>query len=561
MLRSLRIQNMAVVDQLQLDFEPGMNVLTGETGAGKSIITRAIGLLCGDRAQSDLVRTEAEEATVEGLFDVVDPMWLTECGLDAAPELLIRRVISRGGKSRVYLNGSPSTAAVLSQVGTRLLHVYGQHEQTLLLKSENHLELLDAFGALGQPRSEMAATHAAFREARERLRRLESDREVARQKTDLLRFQIGELREANVVAGEEENLRHERERQRHAEKLARIYQQSEETLYSGEDAVSGAVAKIIALLEDAGRIDPDTRAPLDVLRQARAQIEDVALTLRRAAGHIEHDAERLAEIEDRLALMGRLQRKYGCLVDELPERLESMEAELLGLERTSENLSALAQEVDSLELAAREVARTLSQLRRAAASRLEAAMDDELRALGMPEGTFRVVFTAPVDGDTEEVSAPLTAFGCDTVEFHLSANPGEDPRPLARIASGGELSRIMLALKTLTAAGGEARTLIFDEVDAGIGGLVAEAVGRRLHALARSRQVLCITHLPQIAALADHQYAVEKRVQAGRTYTSARSLRGDDRIHELARMLGGTDAESRRYARRLMSSVDPGGTR
>ncbi|HVM95536.1 MAG TPA: DNA repair protein RecN, partial [Candidatus Acidoferrales bacterium] len=567
-LRALRIRNVAIVDDLALDFAAGMNVLTGETGAGKSIITNAIGLLCGERAYTDLIRTDATEAEVEGVFDLegCDAEVLSNCGVTDTDELLIRRVINRSGKGKILLNGSVTTATLLAQLGAHLIRVYGQHEQTTLLKSENHLELLDDFGALKEERAAMASTYEEFRAAAERLAQLTASGEAARQRIELLRFQSMELGAAKLEAGEEASLQQEREVQRHAEKLSQICQQGEEALYSSDDAVATALARVATQIDDAARVDASFREQADLLRQARAQVEEVAHTLRRSGERIQHDPERLAEIEERLALLSRLKRKYDCEAEALVDKCEAITAELADLEGSSADTATLKQEVRERATRAWTAARELSKARQAAARKLEKRMEGELHTLGMLGGVFRVVFTVSGSDSPQagwaDANAPggsrLSASGADTVEFYLSANPGETPKPLARIASGGELSRIMLALKTLTAGAGEAATLIFDEVDTGIGGTVAEAVGKRLHLLARGHQILCITHLPQIAALADHHFAVEKRVAKGRTTTTAKQMEGDDRVRELARMLGGSGSvESERYARRLMAGAGP----
>jgi DNA repair protein RecN (Recombination protein N) len=560
MLQELRIINFAIIDELQLTFAPGMNVLTGETGAGKSIIMRAIALLCGERATTDVIRSDAEDAEIEGVFDLGDTgaAILDECGVTPADELLVRRVISRSGKGRVYVNGSLATAGLLGQLGSRLVHVYGQLEHALLLKPESHLELLDEFGKLTPERAQMASAYEAFRTVADRLAAVMADSDATRQRLELLRFQVKELRDAQLARGEETQLQQEREVQRHAEKLSHICHGSEEALYSGDEALTAGLARIAAQLRDAGRIDPTFLASAEALQQSAAQIEEVALELRHAAERLRHDPERLEQIEDRLVLLGRLKRKYGCEVDELLDRLDEMESALAQLEHSGVDANALRQDVRTRATAAWGVARDLSRARQAAAATLETRMVEELRTLGMRGGVFRAVFTVaasdgPQSGAADPSSAGLSALGADVVQFYLSANPGEDPKPLARIASGGELSRIMLALKALTAGAGEVPTLIFDEVDAGIGGAVAEAVGKRLHALGRTRQILCITHLPQIAAQADHHFAVEKRVTKGRTTTRARALDPDERIREITRMLGGAaTTESERYARRLM---------
>jgi DNA repair protein RecN (Recombination protein N) len=566
MLRELRISNFAIIDALQLSFEPGMNVLTGETGAGKSIIMRAIGLLCGERAGADLIRTDCEEASIEGLFDIdeAERRMLEDSGMSPADEVLIRRVIARTGKGRVWVNGSLSTATVLSQLSARLIHVYGQHEQALLLKPESHLEFLDDFGALTTPSAEMAAAYAAFRDAANRLAELTAGGEAARQRLELLRFQVRELGAAKLVRGDEARLQQERELQRHAEKLSLICRHSEGALYSGDQAVAAVLSRIANQLHDAGRIEPSFATNAEALRQAVVHVEEVALELRRAAERIRHDPERLEQIDERLALLTRLKRKYGGDADALVDRLAELEVELDGLEGAGVDISAARQTTLERAACAWEVARALSRTRQTVASDLERRMAAELTTLGMRGATFRVTFTVaasdgPQPGSADRTAAGtagLSALGGDVVQFYLSANPGEHPKPLARIASGGELSRIMLALKTLTAGAGDVPTLIFDEVDAGIGGAVAEAVGKRLSVVGQSRQVLCITHLPQIAAQAAHHFAVEKRVVKGRTTTTARALQGDDRVREITRMLGASTTESQQYARRLMAGVE-----
>jgi len=561
MLRHLRISNFAVIDALDIGFAAGMNVLTGETGAGKSVITRAIGLLCGDRGAVDLIRTDADDALIEGLFDADDGVrrMLVDGGFEDADELLIRRVISRAGKGRVHVNGALATTALLSQLGSRLIHVYGQHEQALLLRPDSHLELLDQFGGLDALRGEMAIAFVEHRDAVQRWRDLTAHGDAARQRTELLRFQVQELRDARVEPGLEAALQQERERQRHAEKLSRVCQEGEEVLYAGDAALVGVLGRLAAQIADAARIDPVFRDSAELVRQAATQLEEAALQLRHTGDHIRVDPERLEEVESRLALLARLKRKYECSADGLSARLTEIESELAALEGGGVDVDAARRHADDTAERAWAVARRLSAARLTAAAQLEERMTGELAALGMDGAVFRVAFrrtaAESADGDRSAAEAGLGATGADVLEFYLSANPGEAPAALARIASGGELSRIMLALKALTAGAGEVPTLIFDEVDAGIGGAVAEQVGHRLRGIGRGRQILCITHLPQIAALADHHLAVEKRVADGRTFTTARGLDDKERVVEIARMLGpstGVDAE--RYARRLVAA-------
>jgi DNA repair protein RecN (Recombination protein N) len=554
MLRELRISNFAIIDEMMLEFGEGLNVLTGETGAGKSIITRAIGLLCGERASADLIRTDADEAEIQGLFEPDEAgQILTASGLKEADEIIVRRLIGRSGKGRVYVNGEMATAALLGRLGERLIHIYGQHEQALLLRPESHLAFLDEFERLGGLRNRMAGAYDSYREARDRLDDLTKGADERRQRLDLLRFQIDELRSAAPVEGEDRDLLAERERRRHAEKLTLIYRQSEEALYSGDEAIVTMLGRVAAQLREAARIDAAVTTDVELLQQSVAQIEEASASLRRFADQLEHDPDRLDQIEERLALLSRLKRKYGCEADDLVGRLQTMESELRRYDSADVDVESLRKEVAEHEAAAWEVARELSRKRHEAAKRLQTRMTDELGVLGMDSAVFRVVFQ---EGD----EAPaLSASGADAIELYLSANAGEEPKPLARIASGGELSRIMLALKALTAGAGDVETLIFDEVDAGIGGSVADAVGKRLRNLGRSHQILSITHLPQIAALADHHLAVDKRVVKGRTVSRVQLLDGEQRVGEVARMLGGAgSADSERYARRLLATGSSG---
>lgn len=560
MLRELRIQNLAIIDEAQLSFDEGMNVLTGETGAGKSIIMRAIGLLCGERATADLLRTDADEATAEGVFALAEDeqALLQELGLDAAEEVLVRRVVARNGKGKVHINGTPATTGLLAQLGNRLIHIYGQHEQSLLLKPESHVDYLDDFAKLGDLRARMHEAWTSARAAEAHVQRLLDSGATARQRLELLQFQAKELAEANIAMGEESALQQQREVQRHAERLSQISQQGEETLYSGEQSISGALGRLLHQLQDAARIDPAFRETAELLQQAALSIDEVALQLRQAAGRLEHDPARLQEIEERVALLQRLKRKYNCEADELPTKLAALQAELEAIEGAGFDVAGARLRAEETASAAWQVAHELSAARRKAAAVLEKKVPDELAALGMHGSVFRLVFQG-IANSTADAShkslAGLSSSGAEQIELYLSANPGEEPKPLARIASGGELSRVMLALKTLTAGAGEVSSLIFDEVDAGIGGAVAEAVGLRLRLLAANHQILCITHLPQIAAQADHHLVVEKRVAKGRTRSTARVVRAEERVSEIARMLGSeATTESQQYARRLVKA-------
>lgn len=566
MLRSLAIRQMAVIDEAQLEFDRGFNVLTGETGAGKSVITRAIALLCGARASADLLRSDAEEAVVEGLFECPgEEARMAELGFAPTDEVVVRRSVQRNGKSRIWINGQLAAAAQLAALSGRWIHIYGQHEQTELLRSEAHLNLLDQFAGLAAEREEMAARYQTLRATWQGLHDARARVERVRAQAELLRFQAQELEQAAIRPGEEAELLAERERLRHAEKLLRACQGSDEALHSGELAATAILARVEHELAQAARLAPELEESAALVRQARTWAEEAAFQLRRLVDRFAADPERLAQVEERLAGIGRLKRKYGCSADELAERHAALVQELDSLEHEGEQLATLERQLREATAEAWATARLLSARRQSAARELEQRMRQELRQLGMRDAQFQVCFTqsaaaGPQLDRTEGTFGEglgLSPTGADVVELFWSANAGEAPRPLARIASGGELSRIMLALKTL-AAGEDAVTFLFDEVDAGIGGTTATAVGKRLRALGRTHQVLCITHLPQIAALADHHLAVEKRKQGGRVVSTARVVQGADRVRELARMLGSVGEETERYARGLLRAAEEG---
>jgi DNA repair protein RecN (Recombination protein N) len=553
MLRELRVRDFAIIDDLTLSFAAGLNVITGETGAGKSIILQALALLCGARGSSELIRSNAEEASIEGLFECTLPQTIGDAlGVDGE-EILVRRHLTASGKNRIYVNGGPTTLGLLAQLGEYLVHIYGQHEQALLLRPASHLDLLDRFGELQALRQRVTLAHGAYEAAAARLAQRTERLATAAQRRELLEFQHRELSDAATHVGEDAELRHERELLRHAERVQEICRGGEAMLYSGQNAMVATLARLAAQLGEVATIAPALGAVAELIETGRVQLEEAALQLRGAAERLHADPERLEEVEARLQLLGRLARKHGVAPDGLPARCDAVAAELADLTADDEQIAALQHEVDEHCAAALASAQKLSAARRAAADRLEQAMVGELAVLGLQGAVFRVQHNAPAD----PTGAALGPSGIDDVEFLLSANTGELPKPLARVASGGELSRIMLALKALTASVGETPILIFDEVDAGIGGSVADAVARRLKTLANNRQLLCITHLPQIAAYADHHYAVEKRERGGRTITQARPLASNERIAEVSRMLGGTTApaEAERYAKRLLAEA------
>jgi len=553
MLRTVRVRDLALIAELELVLEPGLNVITGETGAGKSILLQALDVALGGRPDADLVRTGAEEAAVEALFANVPAEVrerLASAGIsteDPQDELLIRRVIARGGRTRAYVNGALGSLALLRELAPHLLRVYGQDEHQALRRVESHRELLDAVGALGRTLEEMRARHGRLVAAREAIAAAHADAEAARERAEMLRTQAEELVRAALVPGEEEALGAERSRLVHAERLAVLATGAEEGLYSGEGAVIEVLGRALVALREAAGLDASLEPVRALLESSLAELEEAGQSLARYARELTPDASRLEAVEDRLAQLARLKRKFAGTVEDLIRRRDELVAELDGVAGGGERMVELEAAAEAARRAAAEWAGRLSVERRRVARDLSRALVAELEALALTGARFEARF-AESEGRT------LGPEGWDDVEFFLSTNPGEEPRSLARVASGGELSRIMLALKTLAAAEERGATLIFDEVDAGIGGAVAEVVGRKLRRLGRSRQVLCITHLPLIAAFAEHHVVVTKRVEKERTVSTARPLAPTERVAELARMLGGERLthEVREHAEQLL---------
>ncbi len=554
-LRTLRVKDFAIVDDIEVGFESGLNVITGETGAGKTLILRALAVVLGGRVDGDLVRAGASEAVLEAAFDTPAPAVrgvLAEAGLDATDdEVVIRRVVSATGRTRSYVNGNVAAVGVLTSLAPLLVRVYGQHEHEALRRIETHGELLDAVAGLGLTGSERERRHGALQAARQRLGALEERRQMAGARAELLRFQRDELDRAVVTKGEMTTLAAERSRLAGSERLLSLCSGVENALYSGDGAAVDVVGRAIGSLREMEAIDPEVRETRAVLEGALAQLEEAGLWGSRYATRIENDPERLATVEARIAEIARLARKYDVPADALADLSARFEEELGGLDVSDGELDGARQAFADAERDAVQWARKLSVERRRATRELEPRMDAELQALGMTGARFSVRFADA--GAEGRVVGPR---GWDELEFDLSANAGEPPRPLARVASGGELSRIILALKTLGAIGASA-TLIFDEVDAGIGGAVAEVVGRKLKTLGLAGQVICVTHLAQIAAFADHHHGVAKDVVNGRTVTVVRQLGHDDQVGELARMLGGASLrrESRDHAVEMLRAA------
>lgn len=552
MLRELRIRNFAVIESVTVPFGPGLNVLSGETGAGKSMLIDAILLVRGARAQTDVLRADAETATVEAVFDV-EPRGPVANALDEAGlaleegQLVVRRELARSGRHRAFVNDSPVTVALLERLGDHLVEVHGQHEHQRLLEPARQLELLDRFADAEDLRERVGSLVAKYRAARDAVERTRvAERDRARRE-DQLRFQLSELDGARLRPGEEVELRQERRRAQHAERLLAGLVEAGALLADDEGSAAVRVHRAARLLADLGRLDPAFAAPVEALDAAAAQIDEALARIRALRDATSVEPGRLETIDERLDALTRLKRKYGDTEEAMLGFRREAAAELDRLARHEEILAEQERLLAELGAELGEAAGALSERRRDAGARLAPQAERELRALGMERAVFRIALER---GAPEDVAAR----GLDRAEFRLSTNPGEEPRPLARVASGGELSRTMLALQAVLARADRVPTMVFDEVDAGIGGRVAAVVALKLAGAAEGRQVLCVTHLAPIAARAHRHVLVAKSVRGGRTRVSVEPLAGAARVEEIARMLSGervTDA-ARGHARELL---------
>jgi len=547
MLRELRINNFAVIDEVALELGRGLNVLTGETGAGKSIILNALGLISGDRVTSDIIRHGEDEASVEALFEELPesvPRKLREAGFVIEDDgLVIKRIVSRSGKNRIYLGGSLCPLNLLSEIGGAVVHVYGQHEHHALLKPEVHIALLDAFGGLIETVNAMNAKFHTLASMWESLSQARERLEKQKKEKGLLEAQAEEIANARLKPGEEEELQAKKNVLVHAEKLYQGCKEGEELLYEGENALVSRLGRYGSKLKELAVIDGGLKPAAELVDSALAQLEEANMALRRYADRVHFEPGALEQLEDRLAEIHRLRRKYNGSIEDMLRIQAEVESQLKFLERGEEEIPVLERAFESARGIAWEAAGVLSLERRKVAKRFKKEMEKEVKSLGMPETVFEVRFldlTEKEDDPPYQVGGKkLTGQGSDQIEFYFSPNPGEPPKPLAKIASGGELSRLMLAIKSLVLSPGDIPTLLFDEVDAGIGGSVAEIVGKKLKQVAAAHQVLCVTHLPQIAALADSHHVVRKDVSRGRTSAKVRKLKEHERVEEIARMLGG----------------------
>ena len=570
MLAELRLENYAVIDNVVIEFAAGLNLLTGETGAGKSILIDALGLLLGEKASSDVIRTGAERAVVAAVFEsdgaaarAIEHILETN-GLDAENgSLILRREIAPGGKGRVFVNNQPATVAVLKQIAPHLAAIHAQNESIVNFDAAARQDLLDAYA--GVELKEVSSAFAHWKQIRGRMAELEQDEQDRMRLLDLWNFQCREIEEARLRAGEDDQLEAEKRILANAEKIYGAAINAFDLLYEGNASTSSSLRAAQKHLEELTRYEPKFQEALAALDSARISVEDVGATLRDYAGGIQASPERLAELEERLALLDRLKRKYGPTLDQAIVYGEDIRRKLSEMENKDQVLLELRAMLAVAAEEYRKAARAVSRKRLEAGRKLEKLVEAEINDLAM-RASFRIVVEEAVEENEGKGEAHWTSSGINQVIYRITTNVGETMRPLEQIASGGELSRVMLALKASVEAGtnpagkkksaAAQRTLVFDEIDTGIGGRAAEAVGKKLKALSKGNQVLCVTHLPQIATFADHHYLIEKREAGGRAKATVRQITGDERTEEVARMLSGAKLTetSRKHAEQMIKA-------
>lgn len=548
MLKELSIRNFAIIDDLQIRFSEGLTILSGETGAGKSIILNAVNLLLGSRASADLVRTGAQNAELEALFQITGSSRvaniMAEHGYEPSDGLLVRRIISRSDMNRVYINGRMATIQLLNAITENLASISGQHVHQLLLKEEQHLLILDQFGGLMPLREEVSAYFHQMLPFLEKLKELNTIKERQVEQIELLEFQLKEITAANPARGEDKALEQERVRLKNAEELYQVVYNSIESLYSAPGSVIEKLVDVKKNLDKISQIDPQLKSKMAKLSDTTYQIEDLIEGLRSYLNSIQMDEKQIDAVEERLDTLNKLKRKYGGSIEAVFDKLKSIEQDLANVENIADSIRDTETQISELHSKLKDRALNLSRKRKKTADRFAKKVIDQLATLMMSKTEFKASLQVmAADGKTNQYLTAnnyiITETGIDRATFLIAPNIGEALKPLASIASGGELSRVVLALKALLVKTDSVETVVFDEVDAGIGGGVAEVVGKKLADLAAHHQVICITHLPQIAKFGDQHYSISKHVTKGRTRTSISLLGDKDRYKEIARMLGG----------------------
>ncbi|HYP50577.1 MAG TPA: DNA repair protein RecN, partial [Pyrinomonadaceae bacterium] len=565
MLTLLHINNIALIDELRLEFGEGLNLLTGETGSGKSIIVDSLGALTGERVSADLIKEGTTTARIEGLFSVEPSAEILqifdEAGLDVEPadfeDLIVRRELSATGKNRIFVNNQLVTQNFLKRIGAFLVDIHGQGEQQTLFDPRTHLEMLDNYAGLGDLRKEIVEKYRRWQQVLKELESLRSDETQKLQLIDILQFQIDELKKANLQTGEDEELETERRRLMNVEKLSALSDEAYALLYESSESAISNLALVAKNVDELTNYDAQFGEYNEQMTSAQAVLEDLAITLRSFRGSLEFSPERLSEIESRLSEIQRLKRKYGSSIESALAHLAESEERLSRIESAELREAELLKQANAARADYLKTARETHERRETTAREYSKAVETALKDGALERARFEVRVNAPENLNDESSNRFLTAKGFDAVEFYFSANVGESLKPIARVASGGEASRLMLVLKTTGKLSEQQKTAVFDEIDVGISGRVSEAVGRKLKKLAAHHQVLCVTHQPQVAALADAHFVVEKEMSGERTTVQVGKLNTQSRVEELARMLTGatvTDS-ARRHAKELLKAA------
>ncbi|MCK5709455.1 MAG: DNA repair protein RecN [Deltaproteobacteria bacterium] len=534
MLLGLTLKNFTIIEDLSVNLSPGLNIITGETGAGKSVIVDAVNIILGDKTSSDNIKSGREEAHIEALFDISGDKVIKErlesSGFDTSTgELLIKRVIYRNARSRVFINGGLSTLTLLSKITRGLVDIFSQHEHQSLLREENHIKILDNFGEISIEVFDLRELYQNYVRVKRELDDLVQSQKDKLEKQDYLKYQLSEINEAELQIGEEEKLEEEKLKLNNAEKLQLSAEGTYGTLYENERSILGSLQNLTDDLLNSGKVDATLADIGKSIEKGMLQIQEAAFSLRDYNSDLIHDSGRLEIVEDRIHLIGDLKRKYGESVAQIILKRDEIQKELSNIEHFDERVNSLTNESQKMMGELLVLAEKISKSRKRASKKLTAILEKELKEVGIKGGQFHIEFT---DKD-------VSSNGIDDISFLFSANPGERPKPLTKVASGGELSRIMLVLKEVIARVEGGSVIIFDEADSGVGGAVAEAVGQKIRKLSQSYQVICITHLPQVAKFADSHLSVLKTHDDNKTQVTIKSLEGEERVIEIARMIGG----------------------
>jgi len=559
MLRVLHIKNFSIIDDANIEFGEGFNVLTGETGAGKSIVIGALCLALGERAASEVIRSGEKEAVVAAYFDISPGLlspsttqFLKDFGINIDEGLILKRIVSAQGKSRAFVNGSMVNVQTLSDISKNILDVHGQYEHQSLLSADNQLDLLDAYGGLLYERQEVKNAYDALVSVRQQISELIQREKDRTRRIDMLRFQVDEINAADLNPAEEGELAEEVKILGSASRLAELANGAYDSLYSSDSACFISISRILNSMKEISHIDPRANEALKSIESAMPLLEDTAYFLRDYRDRLDFDPGRLEEVQERIEIIKGLKRKYGNSVQEIIDYRDRAAIELEELHHSEEKLEGLRNDLEKLRSSFSEKAQKLSKKRKSTAKKIESEVVSQLSELSMPDTRFSILIKQDTGEDTTD-GFKATQKGIDSIEFLISPNVGEALKPLSRIASGGELSRMMLALKSIIAKGDKIPVLIFDEIDSGIGGRTAETVGQKLKNLSSSHQIICITHLPQIASYADRHLKIEKKIKKDRTIVEIGKVEKDERTAEIARMLSGETSEvSLKHAKEIL---------